>query len=460
MSDEQHLNPNASPDGLDNPASGVRRMNKLPLIAAGGLAFVVIVTLVFAAQQRANKGQNQEEAQTETVQARSTQAGANALLQGYELDGTIPPAGRVNSNPEPETEEQAAETSQPPAAPPSAPRTASTSAAPPAFAPELSEAEQERQKRARQFREDLFYDAVVSNTTVQVRDSNTQRQADGGLPAGALGAAGRAEEQNRRLSENMRLASSFMNGGGGNGSANLPFFSGTGGSGAESDPNLRARKDEFQQTIRTYGYSTEFRQPQLTPFELRVGSVIPAVMIGGINSDLPGEIIAQVSQNVRDTRTGQHILIPQGSRLIGTYDSHIAMGQRRVMVGWHRVQFPDGSTMELGNMGGTDPAGYAGFTDKVNNHYWRIFGNATLLSIIGAGAQLSQPDSNNNSNSTDAREELAAELGRQWGQVGQEMTKRNMNIQPTLEIRPGYQFNVMVNKDLILEPYAELPTGR
>ena len=185
MSDEQHLNPNASPDGLDNPASGVRRMNKLPLIAAGGLAFVVIVTLVFAAQQRANKGQNQEEAQTETVQARSTQAGANALLQGYELDGTIPPAGRVNSSPEPETEEQAAETSQPPAAP----RTASTSAAPPAFAPELSEAEQERQKRARQFREDLFYDAVVSNTTVQVRDSNTQRQIDGGLPDGALGAA-------------------------------------------------------------------------------------------------------------------------------------------------------------------------------------------------------------------------------------------------------------------------------
>ena len=96
----------------------------------------------------------------------------------------------------------------------------------------------------------------------------------------------------------------------------------------------------------------------------------------------------------------------------------------------------------------------------MNNHYWRIFGNATLLSIIGAGAQLSQPDSGNNSNSTNAREELAAELGRQWGQVGQQMIRRNMNIQPTLEIRPGYQFNVMVNKDLILEPYAELPTGR
>lgn len=459
MSVEQHLNPNASPDGLDNPASGVRRMNKLPLIAAGGLAFVVIITLVFAAQQRANKGQDKEEAKVETVQARSTQAGANALLQGYDIDGTIPPAGPspTRSAPASTSTNEAANTESPaentpPAAPP-------RSATPPYRSTELSEAEQQRLKRALQFREDLFYDAVVSNTAVQIRDSGQLSQSTGNLPAGALGAAGRASEKDRRLSENMRLAGSFMNGGG-NDAASLPFFGGTGG-GGDSDPNLRARKDEFQQTMRTYGYSTEFRQPQLTPFELRVGSVIPAVMIGGINSDLPGEIIAQVSQSVRDTRTGQHTLIPQGSRLIGTYDSHIAMGQRRVMVGWHRVQFPDGSTMELGNMGGTDPAGYAGFTDKVNNHYWRIFGNATLLSIIGAGAQLSQPDSNNNnSNSTNAREELAAELGRQWGQVGQEMTKRNMNIQPTLEIRPGYQFNVMVNKDLILEPYTELPTGR
>lgn len=460
MSDEQHLNPNASPDGLDNPASGVRRMNKLPLIAAGGLAFVVIVTLVFAAHQRANKGQSQESAQAETVQARSTQAGANALLQGYELDGTIPPAGPAPSRaapaPVPADEEPDAERSAA-AAPPAAPPRSATGG-PPARAPELSEEEQRRLQRARQFREDLFYDAVVSNTAVQIRDGD-QSQGQGGAarPAGALGSEGMAAERERRIAENMRLAG-MAGGGGTGGGANLPFFEGMGGD--DADPNLRARKDEFQQTTRTYGYSSEFRRPQLTPYELRVGTVIPAVMIGGINSDLPGEIIAQVSQNVRDTRSGQHILIPQGSRLIGTYDSHVAMGQRRVMVGWHRVQFPDGSTMELGNMGGTDPAGYAGFNDKVNNHYWRIFGNATLLSIIGAGAQLSQPDSGNNSNSTNAREELAAELGRQWGQVGQQMIRRNMNIQPTLEIRPGYQFNVMVNKDLILEPYAELPTGR
>jgi type IV secretion system protein VirB10 len=123
------------------------------------------------------------------------------------------------------------------------------------------------------------------------------------------------------------------------------------------------------------------------------------------------------------------------------------------MVAWHRLQFPDGDTMELGNMGGADQAGYAGFNDKVNNHYWRIFGSAALLSLISAGAQLSQPDESGNGSEITANELLAAELGRQWGQVGQEMTRRNLNIQPTLEIRPGYRFNVMVNKDLILEPY-------
>ena len=455
MSDEEHLNPNNSPDGLNNPAPGVRRMNKLPLVLVGALAAIVIITLIFSAHQRANKGQKQEAVdESAAIQPRNSMAGANALLQGYGVDGTIPPVQTASPSP------AAVSPSAEPAAPPmreaienDAPPAREDGAAPPSHRSGVSEEEQRRLKRAQQFREDLFYDAVVSNTSIQFKDSNSGQSVTSAQSAGALGAEGMMAERDRRVAESLRLASEAGSGGLGSSSA-LPFFTGTGGN--ESDPNLRARKDEFQQTQRTYGYSTEFRKPQLTPYELRVGTVIPAVMIAGINSDLPGEIIAQVSQNVRDTRTGQHILIPQGSRLIGTYDSHVAMGQRRVMVGWHRVQFPDGSTMELGHMGGIDQAGYAGFSDKVNNHYWRIFGNATLLSIIGASAQLSQPERDNNS-TISAREELAAELGRQWSQVGQEMIRRNMNIQPTLEIRPGYRFNVMVNKDLILEPYETLP---
>jgi len=459
---EEHLNPNHTPDGLDgNPASGVKRMNKLPLAIAGVIALVVIVVLAFAASQRANKGQDSKEVTQEEVAPRSTAAGANAILQGYGVDGEIPARQAANrQSSEPAPAEPGETTPNPPPAPETAP-TVPDRGAPPARTAQMSQEDRQRLQRVRQFREDLFYDAVVADTAIQLPGNQDGGNANGGLVPGALGADGMAEERQRRRAQAMAV-SAAGGGNSGGGAAGLGGLAGLGGGtgGDSADPNLRARKDEFRETERRYGYSTEFRQAQLTPYEVRVGSVIPAVMIGGINSDLPGEIIAQVSQNVRDTRTGQHILIPQGSRLIGTYDSHIAMGQRRVMVGWHRLQFPDGSTMEIGNMGGTDPAGYAGFNDKVNNHYWRIFGNATLLSIIGAGAQLSQPDSDNNSNSTNAREELAAELGRQWGQVGQEMTRRNMNIQPTLEIRPGYQFNVMVNKDLILEPYEPMEPGR
>jgi len=455
---EEHLNPNHTPDGLDgNPASGVKRMNKLPLAIAGVIALVVIVVLAFAASQRANKGRGTTETVQEEMAPRSAAAGANAILQGYGVDGEIPARQAANRQPaEPEPAEPTEAAPAPEAAP-----TAPERAAPPARTTQMSQEDRQRLQRVRQFREDLFYDAVVANTAIQLPGNQDNGNANGGQVPGALGADGMAAERQRRRAQAMAISMAARGGSSGGGSAGLGGLAALGGGmgGDSADPNLRARKDEFRETERTYGYSTEFRQAQLTPYEVRVGSVIPAVMIGGINSDLPGEIIAQVSQNVRDTRTGQHILIPQGSRLIGTYDSHIAMGQRRVMVGWHRIQFPDGSTMELGNMGGVDQAGYAGFTDKVNNHYWRIFGNATLLSLISAGAQLSQPEDDNNDETT-ANETLAAEMGRQWSQVGQQMVRRNLNIQPTLEIRPGYQFNVMVNKDLILEPYEPMEPGR
>ena len=137
-----------------------------------------------------------------------------------------------------------------------------------------------------------------------------------------------------------------------------------------------------------YKYSVSTRNPQLTPYEIRVGSIIPAVMVSGINSDLPGDIIAQVSQDIRDTKTGRFVLIPQGSKLIGRYDSHVAMGQERVMIAWYRLQFPDASTFDLDNMGAVDLAGYSGMHDQVNNPTWRLFKNAFLLSVIGAGAQM------------------------------------------------------------------------
>ena len=187
-----------------------------------------------------------------------------------------------------------------------------------------------------------------------------------------------------------------------------------------------------------------------SPFMLRAGFVIPAVMLSGIMSDIPGQVMAQVSQNVYDTSTGSILLIPQGTRLVGSYASNVAYGQSRLMMAWQRLVFPDGRTLDIEAMPGADQAGYSGFKDKVDNHYIRIFGSAILLSGVIAGVSLSQDDDNNDSDNQRASDALSEALGQTLGQAMAEMLRKNINIAPTLQIRPGYRFNVMVTKDLKL----------
>ncbi|MCS1679820.1 conjugal transfer protein TrbI, partial [Escherichia coli] len=192
-------------------------------------------------------------------------------------------------------------------------------------------------------------------------------------------------------------------------------------------------------------------------YELRAGWVIPGVMISGINSDLPGQIIGQVAQDVYDSATGKYLLIPHGTRVIGTYSSDITYGQEGVMIAWQRLVFPDGKALDLGSMPGADMAGYSGFRDQVNNHYFRIFGNALLLSGITATIAYSQDRNQNNNNSNQApnmSSEMSAALGQVFGQAIAQVVQKNLNISPTLEIRPGYRFNIMVTKDLAFtKPY-------
>ena len=182
---------------------------------------------------------------------------------------------------------------------------------------------------------------------------------------------------------------------------------------------------------------------------------MPAILISGINSELPGQIMAQVAQSVYDTPTGKHLLIPQGARLVGSYASEVAYGQSRVLIGWQRIIFPDGKALDIGSMPGADSGGYAGFYDQVNNHYLRIFGSAVLMSGVVAGISMSQNNTNTaGANQQRAGDVLSSSLGQQLGQVTAEMIQKNMNISPTLEIRPGYRFNVIVTKDLTFEnPY-------
>jgi type IV secretion system protein VirB10 len=192
-----------------------------------------------------------------------------------------------------------------------------------------------------------------------------------------------------------------------------------------------------------------------SPYELRAGAVLPATLISGINADLPGQIIAQISQHVYDTPTGRHLLIPQGSRLIGAYSSDVAYGQARVMVAWQRIVYPDGYAMDIGAMPGADGAGYTGFGDQVDNHYTKLIVGAFLMSGVTAGVTYSQRQGQNNYNTADASSAMSEALGQQLGQVTAQMIEKNLSVSPTLEIRPGYRFNVLVVKDLTFEvPYG------
>jgi type IV secretion system protein VirB10 len=184
------------------------------------------------------------------------------------------------------------------------------------------------------------------------------------------------------------------------------------------------------------------------------GTVIAGALVTGIKSDLPGDVIGTVTEPVYDTATGKFLLIPQGSRILGRYNSQVSYGQSRVQVVWNRIILPDTSSLTLDNLVGTDPAGYAGLEDDVDWHWNRIFAGAVLTTLLGVGAELAAPENRQDGN----RIVIAGRDSSQdsINQVGQEITRRNMNIQPTLTTRPGLPVRIIVNRDLVLRPYQPL----
>lgn len=189
-------------------------------------------------------------------------------------------------------------------------------------------------------------------------------------------------------------------------------------------------------------------------YAINTGTIIPAALISGISSDLPGSAIAQVSKNVYDSTTGRVLLIPQGSKITGIYDTEVRFQQSRVMVQWNQITLPDGRPVELENMLGSDQAGFAGFTGNVNNRFWQMIGAAAMTSVIGAastyGARGDEKDQNVTLGST-----ATSELSRQWGQLGQEQMRRYLDVKPTIEVEPGYQFSIIVTKKLELPLYTQ-----
>ena len=221
---------------------------------------------------------------------------------------------------------------------------------------------------------------------------------------------------------------------------------------AAQDLNRQDQKLGFQRTRHqgSYYLNNKVTAP-VSPFELKTGTVIPGVLVGSMNSDLPGEIIAQVSRNVYDTATGNQLLIPQGSRLFGHYDSNVTFGQGRLLVSWDRLIFPNAYTLDLDGMSGHDESGSAGYADRVNQHYVQIFGAALLTSLLSAGYQLSQPQQSSLLATQSNGQIAAGAVGQQLATVGTQIAQRNLQVQPTIEIRKGYRMNVMVNKDIVFQ---------
>ena len=225
-----------------------------------------------------------------------------------------------------------------------------------------------------------------------------------------------------------------------------------------SDPTtVQNRQDQKEAFLK--GGSKETRnsgnlQMPASPYQVMAGTVIAAALVTGIKSDLPGDVIATVTEPVYDTATGRFLLIPQGSRILGKYNSQVSFGQSRVQMVWNRIILPDTSSLTLDNLVGTDPAGYAGLEDEVDQHWGRIFAGAALSTLLGIGAELAAPENRQNGN----RIVIAGRDGLQdsVNQVGQEMTRRNMNIQPTLTARPGLPVRIIVARDLQVRAYQPL----
>lgn len=200
------------------------------------------------------------------------------------------------------------------------------------------------------------------------------------------------------------------------------------------------------------------RKPAESRYLIAVGNVIPATLASHLNSDLPGSLRAQVRVNVRDSATGQYILIPQGSWIVGHYSSRIAYGQGRVQQVWNEIVFPDASSIDLGGMEGQDGQGRGGLHDKVNNHYGRLFGTAFLTSVFYAAGALSQSHRGNVLGYPSYTETASSAASQQMSQEAVEITRKNQSIQPTIEIRPGAAFNIFVEKNMTFSgPYKAMP---
>lgn len=250
----------------------------------------------------------------------------------------------------------------------------------------------------------------------------------------------------------LKQFSGIVNASQGSSPVSAPAAAAVPGSGSRDANANDSRLLYMQQTRTTPATMAQIQEPN-SPYEIKAGVIIPALLQTGINSDLPGNIVARVRENVYDTATGHHLLIPMGSTLIGDYDSKIMWGQNRLLAVWTRIIFRDGSSIDLGNLPGVDMRGQAGLSDQVDNHWGRILSSVVMSTALAAGTKVAagQPSS---TEQTQSSGQLAASgASESLVQSGQQLFAKNLQISPTLKIRQGHRFNILVQHDIILRPY-------
>ena len=230
------------------------------------------------------------------------------------------------------------------------------------------------------------------------------------------------------------------------------------------DQNGQSEKQGFLYSraaaLTPHGYSQNIPVPQQFPLELKAGTLIPGILISGLNSDLPGSVLGQVSEHVYDTATGRYVLIPKGSRLIGVYSSNVTYGQSRVLVVWNRIVFPNGTSLNIAGSQGMDRAGYSGMSGAVDSHWGKVISAAVFASLFIAGAEILNPkDGNTNNNSgtgsgsgtgnKSPSQAMSEAVANSILEMGGRMLEKAMNIQPTIKIRPGARFNIFVAQDVV-----------
>lgn len=418
--------------GAPNEESGIRRLNRLPVVIAGVLVMLFFAVIIFGLASRGLFFRGYEGIDAAPNNSASTYAdqlkrGVSDGIIGEPVEAAalqpLPAAPaetlKVADNPfehPPRGEEQPAEQGEPEAA----------------WKARLEREQREqyirerhRQKMARLQANDAAYDSPLTISLNRLEQPTDKEEPSGTANASAASA-------NSPSTANLYAAA---------------LRAGIGGQ--NHDPNgQRAKADFFNADMRELGYLPNKLVPQQSPYELKRGSVIPATLITGINSDLPGRITAQVSQNVYDSATGHRLLVPQGTKLFGRYDAEVSFGQSRVLVVWTDIVFPNGSTLQIDGMAGTDAQGNGGFRDKVDNRYFKTFGSAVLLAIIGTGIDMAVPKSSTRANHDSASDAARRNFAETFGRVAERTISKNLDVQPTLEIRPGYNFNVLVDQDV------------